>query len=146
VPLALFAFTIVVLVRRGWSDRGAVFAAAACVPLMTLVPAVSHDYKLVLLVFPLAVLAVAVATTERVSAVLRSVLFLVLGLTTIFLARSTLLPLPFDKLPLFMRLQNKYPLLLLAQVLLLAVVLLSGRDMAALEVGGKVVSGGAGDE
>ena len=146
VPLALFAFTIVVLVRRGWSDRGAVFAAAACVPLMSFVPAVSHDYKLVLLVFPLAVLAVAVATMERVSAVLWSVLFLVLGLTTIFLARSTLLPLPFDKLPLFIRLQNKYPLLLLAQVLLLAVVLLSGRDMAALEVGGKVVSGGAGDE
>ena len=144
VPLALFAFTIVVLVRRGWSDRGAVLAAAACVPLMSFVPAGSHDYKLVLLVLPLAVLAVAVASMERASAVLWSVLFLVLGLTTIFLARSTLLPLPFDKLPLFIRLQNKYPLLLLAQVLLLAVVLLSGRDRVASKVSSDVAPEGCG--
>ena len=31
-------------------------AAAACVPVMSVVPAISHDYKLVLYVFPLAVL------------------------------------------------------------------------------------------
>ena len=43
---------MVVLFRRGWSDRSAVLAAAACVPLMAIVPAVSNDYKLVLCVFP----------------------------------------------------------------------------------------------
>ena len=61
VPLAIWALTLVVLIRRGWSDRTAVLAAAACVPVMSVVPAISHDYKLVLYVFPLAVLVAFVA-------------------------------------------------------------------------------------
>ena len=65
VPLGVWASTMVVLLRRGWSDRGAVLAAAACVPLMAIVPAVSNDYKLVVCVFPLAVLAAVVATMRR---------------------------------------------------------------------------------
>jgi len=120
IPLALWAFTIVVLIKRGWSDRGAVLAAAACVPVMCYVPSVSHDYKLVLLVFPLAVLAVVVATMKRDSRTLWSVLFWLLGVEMVFLARSTLLMTPFSSL------RNKYPLLLLVQMLLLAVALMSG--------------------
>jgi hypothetical protein len=115
VPLALWAATMVVLLRRGWSERGAVLAAAACVPPMAIVPAVSNDYKLVLCVFPLAVLAVLVSTMKR-APVVWTALFGVLAFVMIFLARSTMLVAP--------SLQgSKYTLLVVVQVLLLAAVL-----------------------
>jgi hypothetical protein len=117
VPLALWAGTMVVLLRRGWSERGAVLAAAACVPPMAIVPAVSNDYKLVLCVFPLAVLAVLVSTMKR-APVVWTALFGVLAFVMIFLARSTMLVAP--------SLQgSKYTLLVVVQVLLLAAVLLT---------------------
>ena len=115
VPLALWAFTLVVVVRRGWSDRRAVLAAAACVPLMGVVPAISHDYKLVLCVFPLAVLAAVIATISRRNPLVWSLLFGVLALAMMLLSRSSLVTAP--------SLQNsKYALIVLLQVLLLVVV------------------------
>jgi hypothetical protein len=121
VPLGAWAVTMVALFRRGWSDRGAVLAAAACVPPMAIVPAVSNDYKLVLCVFPLAVLAVVVATMRREPGAAWVVLFGALAFTMIFLARSTILVAPSLQ-------ASKYTLLVVLQVLLVAVVLMTGRE------------------
>ena len=115
VPLGLWATTLAVLVRRGWSERGAVLASAACVPLMAILPPVSNDYKLVLCVFPLAVLAATVSALRREPPIAWIVVFAALSYATIFLARSTIL--------VAVSLQgSKYTLLVLLQVLLLAVV------------------------
>ncbi len=124
VPLGLWAFTVVALMRRGWNDRNAVLAAAACVPLMAIVPAVSNDYKLVLCVFPLAVLAGVVATMKREPGTAWAVLFGALSFVMIFLGRSTILVAP--------SLQgSKYTLLVVVQVLLLVVVVMTGREPVA---------------
>ncbi len=113
-PLALWLATMVLLVRRGWSDRAAVLAAAACVPVMGVVPAISHDYKLVWYVFPLAVLAAVIATTSRRDLALWSVLFGLLALAMMLLARSSLVNVP-------SLMASKYVLIVLVQLLLLAV-------------------------
>jgi putative flippase GtrA len=124
VPLALWAVTMVVLLRRGWSERGAVLAAAACVPPMAIVPAVSNDYKLVLCVFPLAVLAVVLCGLRRRPALVWATAFGVLAFVMIFLARSTMLAAP--------SLQgSKYALLVVLQALLLWAVLAD--DQAAAD-------------
>jgi hypothetical protein len=118
-PVVLWAATAVILIGRGWSQRGAVLLAAASVPLMSIVPSVSHDYKLVLLVFPLAVLASLLAvpaTTARDSPVLRSALLGLLAVDMVLLSTPTLLWGTAG-------LGNKYPLLVLMQLLCLAVVL-----------------------
>jgi hypothetical protein len=114
VPLALWALTLALLMRRGWSDRRAVLAAAACVPVMGVVPAISHDYKLVLYVFPLAVLAAVITTMSRRGLALWSVLFGLLCLAMLFLSRSTLVIAP-------SLVASKYALLTLLQLLLLYV-------------------------
>jgi len=121
VPLALWAVTMVTLVRRGWNDRNAVLAAAACVPPMAIVPAVSNDYKLVLCVLPLAVLAVVVATMERAPAAAWAVLFGAVAFLMIFLARSTIVVAPSLQ-------ASKYTLLVALQVLLLVVVPLGAHE------------------
>jgi len=112
IPLALWAFTLLLLVRRGWSDRRAVLAAAACVPVMGVVPAISHDYKLVLYVFPLAVLAAVIATMSRRDLTVWSVLFGLLALALMFLSRSSLVVAP-------SLVGSKYALVVLIQLLLL---------------------------
>jgi hypothetical protein len=123
VPLALWAVTMVVLLRRGWSERGAVLAAAACVPPMAIVPAVSNDYKLVLCVFPLAVLAVLLSGMNRRPALVWAALFGVLAWVMIFLARSTMLVAP--------SLQgSKYTLLVVLQALLLWAVVTDDQTVA----------------
>jgi hypothetical protein len=61
VPVALWLATAIIVMRRGWSPRRAVVLAAASVPPMAVLPTLSNDYKLVLFVFPLAVLVVALA-------------------------------------------------------------------------------------
>ena len=121
VPLGLWAVTMVALIRRGWNDRNAVLAAAACVPPMALVPAVSNDYKLVLCVFPLAVLVVVVATMKRTPGAVWAVLFGAVAFLMIFLARSTIVVAPSLQ-------ASKYTLLVALQVLLLVVVALSAQE------------------
>jgi hypothetical protein len=113
VPLALWAASAFLLLRRGWSDRRAVLFAAACVPLMAVIPTLSNDYKLVLFVFPLAVLAVAIAGAD----VSRSRLGWCLGFGAlawllVFMARSS--QLRSDTL-----IGSKYSLVVVAQALLL---------------------------
>jgi len=115
LPTALWLGTGYAVVRRGWSERGAVLLGAACVPMMAIVPPVSNDYKLVLCVLPLAVLATTLATSRREPGTTWVVLFATLALTTILLARSTIV--------VAASLQgSKYTLLVVLQVLLLACV------------------------
>ena len=124
VPLALWALTLLLLVRRGWSDRRGVLAAAACVPVMGVVPAISHDYKLVLYVFPLAVLAAVIATMRRRDLAVWSLLFGLLALALMLLSRSSLVIAP-------ALLASKYALVVLVQVLLLYVVWQTEQGAAA---------------
>jgi hypothetical protein len=113
VPLGLWAVTAIVVMRRGWSTRGAVLLAAASVPPMAVVPTLSNDYKLVLFVFPLAVLAAVLAGSGiergRISWCLG---FGVLGWLLVFLARSSV----FHGWALV---GSKYSLAVLTQVVLL---------------------------
>jgi hypothetical protein len=127
VPIVLWAATAVILIRRGWSQRGGVLLAAASVPLMETVPTVSHDYKLPMMVFPLAVLAsilIVPATATRFSSGLRSALMGLLALEIVFLSTPSLLCVPAKE---HGYLGNKYPFLLLLQLLVLGVALLLER-------------------
>jgi hypothetical protein len=90
-PLALWAATGVLLVRQGWSPARAVLLAAACVLPMAVVPTISNDYKLVLLVFPLAVVAAALGGMAVPRAKLDWCLsFGTLGWLILMLGRTTL--------------------------------------------------------
>ena len=100
--------------RAGYSDRRAIVAAAACVPLMNVLPSVSHDYKLVLLVFPLAVLVALLLAAGPAVRKWWAVLLGCVAYELVMLSRSTLLIVP-------SLLANKYPLIVLLQVLLVAV-------------------------
>jgi len=128
--LALWVATLVVLARRGWSKKGAVFAAAACVPVMCTLPSISNDYKLVLFVFPLAVMGMAVSIMKRtqIPATLRSALFLALAMEMVVLARSSQNVQPSV-------LGSKFVAIMLLQVLMLVVVLLLRDDRPVDEAG-----------
>ena len=127
VPLAIWALTMVVVIRRGWSDRTAVLAAAACVPVMSVVPAISHDYKLVLYVFPLAVLVAFVAVQTRRDLLAWSVVFGLTAWAMLQLSRSSLVIEP----ALW---NSKWAMIVLVQALLLTVAWWSGRDARAFEL------------
>jgi hypothetical protein len=114
VPLAISIVTLAILVRHGWSARRAVLAAATCVPVMSVVPAISHDYKLVIFVFPLAVLGAAIATMGGRRSLVWSVEFGLLAWAMIMLSRSSMVIAPSLQ-------ASKYALVVLLQVLLFAV-------------------------
>lgn len=119
IPIVLWAVTAVCLLRQGWSQRGAVLLAAASVPLMNVLTPVSHDYKLVLLVFPLAVfVALVMSGASLGSPALRTALGGLVAFTAVALHGSTTL----------WAYSNKYPLIVLVQVLLLVVVMLLRRE------------------
>jgi hypothetical protein len=120
VSALLWLATLVVVMRRGWSARRAVLVSAACVPVMCTFPSISNDYRLVLLVFPLCVLAAATAAMRRVGGPLWALLFLVVGFEFFLLARSSRLIAP--------SLQgSKFALIVGLQVLLLIVGACEGR-------------------
>jgi hypothetical protein len=120
VSVLVWAATLAVVMRRGWSARGAVLASAACVPVMCTLPSISNDYRLVLLVFPLSILAAATAALRRGGGPLWALLFLAVGSESFLLARSSRLIAP--------SLQgSKFVLIVGLQVLLLAVGALEGR-------------------
>jgi len=56
VPVVIWLASVWILLRRGYSEAGAVWLFALSVPLMNLIPSTSHDYKLVLLSAPFAML------------------------------------------------------------------------------------------
>jgi len=117
-PLALWGVTLLRLFRRDSSDRRIVLAAAACVPVMAVVPTISNDYKLVLSVFPLAVLAAVVATMRREPGMVWIGLFGLLAFAMVFLAASSHVIAPSLE-------TSKYLFQLVVQALLLVVVLLT---------------------
>jgi hypothetical protein len=120
VSVLLWMATLAVVMRRKWSARGAVLASAACVPVMCTLPSISNDYRLVLLVFPLSVLATATAGLRNDGGPLWALLFLAVGSEFFLLARSSRLIAP--------SLQgSKFALIVGLQVLLLIVGVLEGR-------------------
>jgi hypothetical protein len=58
LPILLWAGTAIILVRRGYSFRNAVWLFIVSVPLVNLIPRVSYDYKLVWVYVPAIVLLV----------------------------------------------------------------------------------------
>lgn len=130
VPCLIWLGTAVILIRRGWDQRGAVLLAAASVPLMCVIPSYSADYKLVLMVFPLAVLAaflVQPVFAERDWRGWRALHTGLLGLGLVLLTTATMLwTMGNLTYPRGVR-GSKYPLVVLVQVLLLGIVLLLRR-------------------
>ena len=115
----LWIATLVVVMRRGWSARRAVLVSAACIPVMCTFPSISNDYRLVLLVFPLSVLAAVTAALRRDGGPLWALLFMAVGFEFFLLARSSRVVAP--------SLQgSKFALIVGLQVLLLIVGALEG--------------------
>ena len=119
---ALWIATLVVVMRRGWSAHRAVVVSAACIPVMCTFPSISIDYRLVLLVFPLSVLAAATAAMRHDAGPLWALLFMAVGFEFLLLSRSSRVVAP--------SLQgSKFALILGLQVLLL----ISGRSRGICE-------------
>jgi hypothetical protein len=116
----LWLATLIVVMRRGWNARRAVLVSAACIPVMCTFPSISNDYRLVLLVFPLSVLAAATAAMRRDGGPLWALLFMAVGFEFFLLARSSRVVAP--------SLQgSKFALIVGLQLLLLIVGALEGR-------------------
>ncbi len=111
LPLAIWSTSALMLFRRGYSASGATWLFALSVPLMNLIPSTSHDYKLVLLVAPLAMLLTillgAYVTSGRRAALAQIVV--ACGLLIMVSVSYTVVP------PV---LGNKYPFILGVQLLL----------------------------
>lgn len=136
IPVVLWLATAVLLIRQGWSQRSAVLLAAASVPLMNVLTPVSHDYKLVLLVFPFAVLIALLLRDGAAlgSPVLRSALGGLVALDAVALHGSTTL----------WAYSSKYPLIVMVQVFLLIVVLLLRKEVTPQSEGAATLEAGAG--
>jgi hypothetical protein len=120
--------TLIVVMRRGWSARGAILVSAACIPVMCTFPSVSIDYRLVLLVFPLSVLAVVTAAMRRNGGPLWALLFMAVGFEFFLLARSSRVVAP--------SLQgSKFALIVSLQVLRLIVGAIEGHVRATGRLG-----------
>ena len=118
LPLAIWLASAVVLFRRGYSASGATWLFALSVPLMNLIPSTSHDYKLVLLSAPFAML-LTFLLEEYVTSGRRVTLAQIVcacGLLILVSVSYTVVP------PV---LGNKYPFILALQLLLAWVALAS---------------------
>jgi hypothetical protein len=122
IPLALWAIGAVALWRRGFSRITAVQLFVLSVPVMCLVPTTSNDYKLAILAAPV-VIALYGSVARFAQQGRWRLLLVVVGLTTTLglLSRSYYL--------ITTRwLQNKYPFVLLLEVVVLFWVLVLTRD------------------
>jgi len=117
-PLLIWLGSLVVLLRRGFSGEGAVWLFAVSVPLMNLVPSTSHDYKLVLLGAPIAIL-LRVLLGEYAASGKWMPFAQIVGACGLIV----LLSLSYTAVPPV--LGNKYPFILALQLLLAWVVLAS---------------------
>lgn len=111
-PVLIWLGSLVVLFRRGFSGHGAVWLFAVSVPLMNLVPSTSHDYKLVLLGAPFAVLLVTLLEDY-----VRSGRWLPLAQLSVACGLLLFLSVSYVELPSV--LGNKYPFIVGLQALLL---------------------------
>jgi hypothetical protein len=112
LPLAISLASAFVLFRRGYSASGATWLFALSVPLMDLIPSTSHDYKLVLLGAPFAML-LTILLGEYVTSGRRVALAQIVGACGLLI----LLSVSYTSVPPV--LGNKYPFILGAQLLLL---------------------------
>jgi ubiquinone/menaquinone biosynthesis C-methylase UbiE len=125
LPLLVWLAAALVCWRHKFSARTALWMYAVSVPVMNLLPSTSHDYKLVLLYAPLAI-CLFILLDELNKTGKRSMLLLITALMVLafFLGRS------YELLPGF--LGNKYPFVLLLQILFLASILIvEGTPMPA---------------
>lgn len=112
LPVGLWAFACLYLVRRGFSNQGAVWLFLMSVPVMNVVPSTSHDYKLVLLTAPVAILLFYLSWKYALSG--RWIHVLQIAFVIVL---ATLLALSYTRLPPW--LWNKYPFILALQVAIL---------------------------
>jgi len=115
-PIGIWVFACIYLLRRGFSSAGAVWLFMLSVPMMNLIPATSHDSKLVLLGAPLAMVFFFVSLQYSWSGRrVRALQVAVVG------GLMAVLALSYTRLPAV--LGNKYPFILALQMGLLWVLL-----------------------
>jgi hypothetical protein len=125
LPVVIWLVSAWVLFRRGYSKSNALWLFAMCVPLMNLIPSTSHDYKLVLLSAPFAVLLVFLLGDYVASG-----RWLPLAQIAIACALLVFLSVSYVALPPV--LGNKYPFILAAQLLFLWALLTVPRASTGL--------------
>lgn len=120
-PLALWAIGAFVLYRRKYNNRNVIWLFVLSVPLMNLIPSTSHDYKLVLLSSPLAILLFILMTDYFQRGNNFNLILITLLMVIMFpITRSyTMLPLIF---------KNKYPFILLLQFIILITIFVRSPD------------------
>ncbi len=112
LPTGLWVFACVYLLRHKFTAAGAVWLFMLSVPMMNLIPTVSHDYKLVLLGAPLAMALLFLAQDFAASgSTVRALQIAVLA------GLATILGLSYARLPVVVG--NKYPFVLAFQAVLL---------------------------
>jgi hypothetical protein len=124
VPIALWLATLYVLRQPRPSIPRLIWAAAASVPLMSVVPAVSHDYKQVILVFPLALLAAATVSLAERKPIAFSAAFLAVAGELVLVARSVQVTAP-------AWVANKYWLVIVLQLAMIGLARLGIAEPAA---------------
>lgn len=131
LPIGTWVFACMYLVRRGFSSAGAAWLFMFSVPLMNLIPATSHDYKLVLLGAPLAMLLFLLSLEYGWSGSWTRALQIAAAA-----ALAAVLALSHARLPV--ELGNKYPFVLALQMVLLWALLTpsSARPRDALLLNG----------
>ena len=127
VPLLVWVVGVIVLWRRERTPANALLFFCLSVPVMNLVPTVSHDYKLVILSAPLTIalywLVRSYSETGKVMELVKMVAFLFLAL---FLTRlNSITPLV---------LKNKYPFILVMEGLFALMILFPGKLEKAAQV------------
>lgn len=110
-PIAIWIASILLLIRGGYSETKAVWGLMISVPLMNVLPTISHDYKLIILTVPL-IMALLILSKNYIfeRSLISLGLIIAILVTFIFITRSyVLLTPPF---------QNKWPFIVLFQLLL----------------------------
>jgi hypothetical protein len=114
-PIGLWATASLRLARRGFSNEGAVWLFLVSIPLMNVIPTTSHDYKLVLLTAPVAILCFHLAW-EYASSGRRIRLVQMAIVATL----AALIAVSYVRLPEW--LGNKYPFVVSLQAVMLWVI------------------------
>jgi Glycosyltransferase family 87 len=115
VPIGLWAAATLRLLKRGFSNEGAVWLFLVSIPLMDFIPTTSHDYKLVLLTAPVAILCFHLAREYAGSGGrIHLAQIAVVG------ALAALIAVSYVRLPDW--LGNKYPFVLVLQAVMLWVM------------------------
>lgn len=116
VPVVIWLASVWILLRRGYSEAGAVWVFALSVPMMNLIPSTSHDYKLVLMNAPFAILFAFLLDHYVESGRPTSLAQIAAACALLFFHSVSYVALPSI-------VGNKYPFILGTQVLLLWTIL-----------------------